>query len=59
MATALGQRYLVRYYEGTATVEQLNSCLAKGWINQAEHDRAIAGEPPEGYQPSPQRTSDV
>lgn len=49
MATATGYRYLCRYYEGTATVAHLDMCLTKGFISQAEYDRALTGEPPEGY----------
>ena len=43
MATALGQRLLNLYAEGNATVEQLQSALAKGWITQAEYDEAVNG----------------
>lgn len=42
MATALGQRYLDRYVAGTATIEQLQSCLTKAWITQDEYDTATA-----------------
>lgn len=53
MATALGQRYLVRYYEGTTTLAMLDFCLMRGYITPAEYDRALSGEPPIGYVPTP------
>lgn len=53
MATALGMNILRRYYEGTATLAQLDQSLLRKWINQAEYDRAVAGLEPEGYYPSP------
>ncbi|MEQ7847709.1 hypothetical protein [Nocardioides kribbensis] len=61
MATAIGQRYLVRYYEadeqGRADLlPMLNTCKTRGYITAAEYDRAIAGEEPIGYMPSPQST---
>ncbi|MGK0740445.1 hypothetical protein ACSHWG_00950 [Leucobacter sp. Z1108] len=40
MATLLGARLLARYAEGTATVEQLQAALARGWISQDEYDTA-------------------
>lgn len=49
MATALGYRYLVRFYEGTATLVQLDACLTKGWITLDEYDRAVEGLAPLGY----------
>ena len=53
MATAIGQRYLVRFYEGSATQAQLDYCLSRGYITLEEYDRALTGEPPVGYQPTP------
>lgn len=53
MANPTGYRYLVRYYEGTGTLAQLDYCLSRGYITLAEYDRALTGEPPEGYQPTP------
>jgi hypothetical protein len=57
MATALGFRLLCRYYEGTATVAQLDTAKTKNWINQAEYDLALTGEPPVGYVPTPERAA--
>ncbi|WP_168929825.1 hypothetical protein [Nocardioides sp. GY 10127] len=42
MATALGARYLDRYAAGASTTEQLDICLDRGLIDQAEYDAAIA-----------------
>lgn len=49
MANIYGFRILVAYYEGRANKANLDAALAKGWITQAEHDRAMSGQPPEGY----------
>jgi hypothetical protein len=51
MATALGNNVLRRFYEGTATVAQLDQALLRKWISQDEYNLAIAGEPPVGYVP--------
>lgn len=40
MATAIGQRYLERYAAGTATLEQLQLAVARGWVTPAEYDTA-------------------
>lgn len=49
MATALGYRYLVRFHEGTATLEQLDAALTRGWVTTDEHARAVDGQAPEPY----------
>lgn len=54
MATAIGQRMLVRYYEAdeVGRVElrpKLDLYRDKAQITVAEHERAVAGEPPVGY----------
>lgn len=53
MATALGFRYLCRFYEGTTTLAMLDFCLMRSYITPAEYDRAIEGLPPVGYIPTP------
>lgn len=54
MATAIGYRYLVRYYEAdeqsrTDLLPMLTTCKNQGRITAEEYDRALAGEPPVGY----------
>lgn len=53
MATALGFRYLCRFYEGTTTVAMLDYCLSRNMITATEYERALTGEPPIGYVPTP------
>lgn len=53
MATALGFRYLCRFYEGSTTLAMLDFCLLRGYITPTEYDRALTGEPPIGYVPTP------
>lgn len=53
MATALGFRYLCRFYEGTTTLAMLDFCLGRSYITPTEYDRALTGEPPIGYVPTP------
>lgn len=54
MATAIGSRYLVRYYEAdeqgrTDLLPMLTTCRQRGYVTAEEYDRALAGEPPVGY----------
>lgn len=49
MANTYGYRVLVSYYDGRCTEAALDRALVVGWINQAEYDRALTGEPPVGY----------
>ncbi|WP_028637709.1 hypothetical protein [Nocardioides sp. URHA0032] len=55
MATALGFRYLCRFYENdpVVTVATLDTCLTRKWISLTEYERALSGEPPIGYVPTP------
>lgn len=49
MANTYGFRVLVSYFEGRADEAALDRALQKAWISQVEYDRALAGDPPEGY----------
>ncbi|WP_243061135.1 hypothetical protein [Nocardioides sp. SR21] len=57
MANPTGFRYLCRYYEGTASLATLDYCLTKGYITLVEYERALTGEPPIGYVPTPTAAS--
>lgn len=59
MANVYGYRVLVSYYEGRTSEAALDRALQVGWINQAEYDRALTGEPPVGYVAPMARASEV
>lgn len=64
MATAIGYRYLVRYYEAdeqgrTDLLPMLTTCKNQGRITAEEYDRAVAGEPPAGYVPPTMTATDA